>query len=883
MTRPQKPSSADVTNPVKVVGRYELLDPIGHGGMAVVYLARQIDLDRQVALKELRMFQSHDDPALTDRFLREARMAGRMSHPNIVTVHEYFEHEGTPYIAMEYLQRGSLRPWVGSLSTAQIAGVLEGLLAALDHAKRFRIVHRDLKPENLLVTDQGQIKVADFGIAKARTMNTGALLTKDGMTVGTPTYMAPEQAMAQDLGPYTDLYSVGIMAYELLAGRVPFYDTDTPVAIILRHVNEQIPPAHTVNPGLDRAWSDWIERLLVKDPSQRTQTAEQAWDELEEVILRLLGSRWRREARLLGSAERPVARPLTPAPFMSTATRTPVPHTPAGVPPPDMPAAAQGGEPPSGEFESFVWGAKPHAADDPPVAPVAPVPVEPAPVPAESRPVPVEPEPVPAESRPVPVEPAPVPADATPQFVTFDRPAPPSPSASEPAPPAAPAPVAPVPAIPAVPAVPVAPAVPPTPGPKPVWATATDAAQFAVEAPTVMPESVPEPPQSPPASPRLSPEVLRRRRIALAGIGAGVATIAAVGAVLATTGGPSNDSGATPQDLALHGDGFTLSVPTSWREQASPGVPGLRGRGIVSAAGPDRTYVVAEHRPGRADPTLLPAGLRAALRGPRPKPETVTVAGTQAYRYGPLHARGVKGGLEVYAVLTSEGVATVACGSSAAAGPAASACEGIAQTLRLTSAEARTVGLSTDYAAILAKTVVTLNSGVTAVNTSVAGAATAAAQAAAMRPATRLYRSAAASLGKTRADLNPVDRGLNARLAAAFRRFASAYAHGARAAARSDAAALRRARQAVTHTRATLVAVTSALRRLGYTAALPATPVVPRSPVHSNTPPPPPASSSSKPPVPAQPSSPRPDTPPPATKPPPPPAGPVQGGSDSAG
>jgi len=184
------------------------------------------------------------------------------------------------------------------MSVAQIAGVLEGLLAALDHAERNRIVHRDLKPENLLVTDQGQVKVADFGIAKARTMNTNAFLTAAGTTVGTPTYMAPEQAMAQELGPYTDLYSVGVMAYELLVGRVPFDDTDTPVAIILRHVNEQIPPAHTVNPTLDRALSDWIDRLLIKDPEQRTQSAQEAWDELEELALRLLGSRWRRDARL---------------------------------------------------------------------------------------------------------------------------------------------------------------------------------------------------------------------------------------------------------------------------------------------------------------------------------------------------------------------------------------------------------------------------------------------------------------------------------------------------------------------------------------------------------------------------------------------------------
>src|ERR687887_251183 len=151
---------------VRTVGRYEILREIGRGGMAAVYLARQIDLDRQVALKELGAFHAAD-PAFAERFLRESRVAGSLSHPNIVTVHDYFEHEGTPYISMEYIERGSLRPWVSRLSLPQMAGVLEGLLAGLTHAESRGIVHRDLKPENLMVTSQGAIKIADFGIAKA--------------------------------------------------------------------------------------------------------------------------------------------------------------------------------------------------------------------------------------------------------------------------------------------------------------------------------------------------------------------------------------------------------------------------------------------------------------------------------------------------------------------------------------------------------------------------------------------------------------------------------------------------------------------------------------------------------------------------------------------
>ena len=254
--------------------------------MAMVYLARQTDLDRFVALKELGAFHA-SDPSFAQRFLRESRVAGSLSHPNIVTVHDYFEHDGTPYIAMEYVERGSLRPYVGRMNLAQIGGVLEGLLAGLTHAEAHGIVHRDLKPENLMVTADGRVKIADFGIAKATTkMQTGAFLTATGTTVGTPTYMAPEQAMAQDIGPWTDLYSVGCMAFELFTGNVPFHDSDAPMAILLRHVNEPIAPVKSIRPGgrpadlgLDR------ERCWSRSPTQRTQNANDAWDDFEEILL----------------------------------------------------------------------------------------------------------------------------------------------------------------------------------------------------------------------------------------------------------------------------------------------------------------------------------------------------------------------------------------------------------------------------------------------------------------------------------------------------------------------------------------------------------------------------------------------------------------------
>jgi serine/threonine protein kinase len=308
-----------VPDVLKTVGRYEILRELGRGGMALVYLARQADLDRFVALKELAAFHA-SDPAFAQRFLRESRVAASLSHPNIVTVHDYFEHEGTPYIAMELVERGSLRPCVGQLAPAQIGGVLEGLLAGRALAGQHGIVHRDLKPENLMVTSDGRVKIADFGIAKATgQMPAGGFITATGTTVGTPKYMAPEQAMGHEVGPWTDLYSVGCMAFELFTGRVPFHDSEAPMAILLRHLNEPIPPVSSIEPSVERGFSDWVERLLVKDPKQRVQSANDAWDELEELLIGLLGPRWRRSARLPApDEEAETPKPLTPAPFEGT-------------------------------------------------------------------------------------------------------------------------------------------------------------------------------------------------------------------------------------------------------------------------------------------------------------------------------------------------------------------------------------------------------------------------------------------------------------------------------------------------------------------------------------------------------------------------------------
>jgi predicted Ser/Thr protein kinase len=309
----------------RTVGRYEILEELGRGGMATVFLARQTDLDRLVALKELSAFRQAD-PAFTQRFLRESRLAGSLSHPNIVTVHDYFEYDGAPYIAMEYVDGGSLRPHIGHISLTQVAGVVEGILSALDHAEHRGIVHRDLKPENVMVTAQGRVKITDFGIAKATgTANQSSFLTAAGTTVGTPNYMAPEQAMGQEVGPWTDLYSLGVMAFELFVGHVPFYDTEEPMAVLMRQVSDPIPPARSLNPEVDEAISDWIEGLLVKDPKKRIRSAADAWDDFEEIVLALVGPRWRRSAALVASSQRPPDAPAGPhTPPPTAAARPPL-------------------------------------------------------------------------------------------------------------------------------------------------------------------------------------------------------------------------------------------------------------------------------------------------------------------------------------------------------------------------------------------------------------------------------------------------------------------------------------------------------------------------------------------------------------------------------
>jgi serine/threonine protein kinase len=277
------------------VGSYEIVRVLARGGMAAVFLAHQPALDRDVALKQLELQGA--DTTLAQRFVREARLAAALDHPNVVTLFDFFEHGGVPYIAMEYVGGGSLRPLVGSLSLPQVFGVLEGLLAGLAHAEAYGIAHRDLKPENVLITRGGGVKIADFGIARAYNVVEPSL-TSTGSAIGTPTYMAPEQALGEPLGPQTDIYALGVVAYELLAGRPPFEPGASPMAVLYCHVNKAPPPLTELAPDVPEGVYGWVEWLLAKRAADRPASAAEAWESLEEIAVAELGPYWRRSAAI---------------------------------------------------------------------------------------------------------------------------------------------------------------------------------------------------------------------------------------------------------------------------------------------------------------------------------------------------------------------------------------------------------------------------------------------------------------------------------------------------------------------------------------------------------------------------------------------------------
>lgn len=251
-------------------GRYELHRRVGRGGMAEVYLARDRLLDRLVAIKIL-FPEFATDPSFVARFRREAQAAANLNHPNIVGVYDWGKERGTYYIVMEYVDGRTVSDIIrndGPLEPTRAAGIAADVAAALGFAHRKGVVHRDVKPGNVLITKAGEVKVADFGIARALTSKGEEELTQTGSVMGTATYFSPEQAQGKTVDARTDLYSLGVVLYEMVAGKPPF-SGDSPVAIAYQHVQEPIPPLSERVPDIPRAYEVITMRALEKDPDLR--------------------------------------------------------------------------------------------------------------------------------------------------------------------------------------------------------------------------------------------------------------------------------------------------------------------------------------------------------------------------------------------------------------------------------------------------------------------------------------------------------------------------------------------------------------------------------------------------------------------------------------
>jgi tRNA A-37 threonylcarbamoyl transferase component Bud32 len=308
-------------------GPYRIVEPLGRGGMASVYRAYEPKLDRYVALKVLPREFLHD-PTFAERFRREAQVVARLEHPNIIPIYAYDieEQDGIPWMAMRLITSGSLGELIRRerLPLARSVAILRGVADALDYAHGKGIVHRDVKPQNVLLDEASRVYLADFGIAKI--LESAGGLTASGMITGTPQYMAPEQATGLKIGPPADVYALGIVAYEMFTGKVPFA-ADTPVAVLMKHVQEPLPlpPPDVVPEPLLRA----LLKATTKKPEDRWSSA----GAFVEALSAGLGGYASARTAAPTVAIPPTPPPLAPPTIVSPAPAPPAPGTAPPLPP----------------------------------------------------------------------------------------------------------------------------------------------------------------------------------------------------------------------------------------------------------------------------------------------------------------------------------------------------------------------------------------------------------------------------------------------------------------------------------------------------------------------------------------------------------------------
>lgn len=266
----------------KINDRYEIIKTIGEGGMANVYLANDTILERNVAIKVLRGDLSNDEKFIR-RFKREALSVSNLSHPNIVEVYDVGEEEGNYYIVMEYIEGKTLKQLLqkrGALTLTEVLDIMSQLADGLAHAHEAYIIHRDIKPQNIMIEDNGLIKITDFGIATA--INS-TQLTQTNSVMGSVHYLPPEQASGKGSTIKSDIYSLGILMYELLAGSVPFKG-DTAVEIALKHMKEKIPSIRKQNPTIPQSVENIILKATAKNPKNRYESVREMYTDLQTAM-----------------------------------------------------------------------------------------------------------------------------------------------------------------------------------------------------------------------------------------------------------------------------------------------------------------------------------------------------------------------------------------------------------------------------------------------------------------------------------------------------------------------------------------------------------------------------------------------------------------------
>ncbi|RIK32424.1 MAG: hypothetical protein DCC56_01030 [Anaerolineae bacterium] len=276
----------DTLQPGQMLGPYRIISQVGQGGMATVYKAYQPSMDRNVAIKVLPR-QLAESPEFAARFQQEARIIARLEHPHILPVFDFGESDGVTYFVMRYLEAGTLKTKMeaGPLSLNEIDRLFTQLAEALNYAHGHGIIHRDLKPANALIDESGNLFLTDFGIAKLLE-SASPRLTQTDAIMGTPAYISPEQARAETVNQRSDIYSLGIILYEMVTGSVPFV-ADTPLAVILKHISDPLPPPSIVKKDIPQPIERVILKALAKEPDDRYATASEflsAWKRaLEET------------------------------------------------------------------------------------------------------------------------------------------------------------------------------------------------------------------------------------------------------------------------------------------------------------------------------------------------------------------------------------------------------------------------------------------------------------------------------------------------------------------------------------------------------------------------------------------------------------------------